>query len=84
VSLSLAFFALTAPTALAADAPAQLRSLLMGKLKVREGRRKPEGTLGERFDVRGFHDAVLANGMVPLPVLEAQVDAWISASGRQP
>ncbi len=60
--------------------PGQALCYKMGELKIRELRRQAEMTLGERFDVRGFHDAVLANGMVPLPVLEAQVGAWIAAS----
>ncbi len=60
--------------------PGQALCYKMGELKIRELRRKAETALGERFDVRGFHDAVLANGMVPLPVLEAQIGAWIAAS----
>ena len=35
--------------------------------------------LGDRFDIRGFHDAVLLGGAVPLPTLQQQIDRWIEA-----
>ncbi len=61
--------------------PGQALSYKMGELTIRELRRKAEEQLGSRFDVRAFHDAVLAHGAVPLPVLEQIVDAYI-ATGR--
>lgn len=58
--------------------PAQALSYKLGELKIWELRRKAEKELGEKFDIRKFHDAVLANGSIPLKVLEAQIDQFIA------
>src|SRR3569623_1100395 len=62
--------------------PGQALSYKLGELKIRELRAKAEKQLGEKFDLRAFHDAVLSLGSVPLPLLEQHIDAWIAAGGK--
>jgi len=59
--------------------PGQALSYELGYLKIRELRERAEKRLGETFDLRAFHDTVLALGSVPLPVLEQHVDEWIES-----
>ena len=49
----------------------------MGELKIREMRALAEERLGDAFDIREFHDAVLLNGPVTLPVLDRVIRNWI-------
>ncbi len=60
--------------------PGQALGYKLGELKIRELRRRAEDALGADFDVRAFHDAVLANGALPLPILEREVDRFIAGS----
>ena len=58
--------------------PGQATGYKIGMLKILELRTKAEKELGDKFDIRQFHDVVLMNGAVPLTVLEELVDKWIA------
>jgi uncharacterized protein (DUF885 family) len=59
--------------------PAQALSYKIGEIKIKQLRRQAEQALGDNFDVRDFHDAVLAHGSVPLFVLEKNIQDFIEA-----
>jgi len=61
------------------DNPGQALSYKIGMLKILELREKAKTELGSKFDIRDFHDVVLKNGAVPLPVLESLVNDYIAA-----
>ncbi len=60
-----------------AAVPGQATSYLVGSLEIQRLRRHAEAALGDRFDIREFHDRVLANGGITLPMLATRIDAWI-------
>jgi len=64
--------------------PGQALSYYLGERVILQQRARAERALGERFNLRAFHDAVLELGSVPLPVLEDRVSRFIAAGGRGP
>ncbi|MCH8891317.1 MAG: DUF885 domain-containing protein [Myxococcales bacterium] len=62
--------------------PGQANAYMLGMLEIRRLRDLAEAKLGERFDLRAFHDRVLENGSVTLPMLEDSIEAWIAAQSK--
>jgi len=64
--------------------PGQALSYYLGERAILQARAKAEKELGDRFNIRAFHDAVLELGSVPLPVLARHIDRFIAAGGKGP
>lgn len=62
--------------------PGQATAYKLGELTILRLRAKAERELGQRFDIRKFHDVVLALGSVPLPVLDSRIEAFIADGGE--
>lgn len=60
--------------------PGQATGYKMGMLKIVELRQRAEKKLGAKFDIKGFHDLLIASGSQPLSILERRVDDWIARS----
>ena len=63
--------------------PAQALGYKVGQLKLLELKAKAQQALGDRFDIRAFHDQVLGSGALPLDYLEQRIDNWIAQQKTQ-
>ncbi len=61
--------------------PGQATAYMTGSLEIQRLRKFAEQRLGERFDIRRFHDRVLEDGTVTLQMLAAKIEAWVAAGG---
>ena len=59
--------------------PGQALSYKIGQLKILELRERAKTQLGDKFDIKAFHDEILNGGALPLDVLETRTDAWIAS-----
>lgn len=64
--------------------PGQALSYYLGELQIEKERARAEQALGQRFDIRAFHDMILSLGSVPLPVITARTDRFIAEGGKGP
>jgi uncharacterized protein (DUF885 family) len=63
--------------------PAQALAYKLGQLEIQRLQRQTQAELGDRYDVRAFHDEILNGGALPLDVLDGRVTAWIAAQKKQ-
>lgn len=62
--------------------PGQATGYKIGMLKIMAERKKAEDALGAKFDIKGFHDLLIASGSQPLSILERRVDEWIAMQAK--
>jgi uncharacterized protein (DUF885 family) len=62
--------------------PGQALAYKIGQLTILRLRKKAQAELGDKFDIRAFHDEVLGAGALPMDVLEKRIDAWIERTKR--
>jgi len=63
--------------------PGQALAYKLGQLEILKLRGQVRTKLGDKFDIRAFHDAVLDNGPLPLTILDRQIEAWIAQRTKQ-
>jgi uncharacterized protein (DUF885 family) len=62
--------------------PGQALAYMIGRLEIQRIRREAEAALGPRFEIKAFHDTVLGSGLMPLPVLDRVVKAWVDGRSQ--
>ena len=62
--------------------PGQATAYMLGQLRIVELREKARAAMGDRFNIKEFHNLVLRTGDVPLDVLGREVDAWIASAAN--
>ena len=59
--------------------PGQALSYMIGRLEIQRMRADAEAALGDRFDIKAFHDTILDSGAVPLETLDRMVSEWVAS-----